>query len=265
LDEGAQGESAINVLFLDTETSPNQVDTWGLRDQNIAINQIRKPGALLCWGAKWQGRPDEEVIFDSVRESTRLQMVKHLHSLISDADVIVGYNNINFDMKVINREFVLAGLPPPPPVKQIDLLRVMRRNFRFASNKLDYVSQQLGLGKKTAHMGHALWTMCEQGDADAWALMTKYNKQDVLLTEKLYDRVLPWIGAQHPNRNNYPGHPEIRGCHACGSVHLQQRGERITVAQRYIRYQCQDCGTWGSSAFQKLNTREDRERIIRAA
>jgi uncharacterized protein len=255
----------MNVLFLDTETSPNQVDTWGLRDQNIAINQIRQPGALLCWGAKWQGRPDDEVIFDSVNQSTRLKMVKHLHALICDADVIVGYNNINFDMKVVNREFLMAGLTPPPPVKQIDLLRTMRRNFRFASNKLDYVSQQLGLGKKTAHMGHALWTMCEQGDQDAWALMQKYNMQDVVLTEKLYDRVLPWIGAQHPNRNNYEGAPDKPACHACGSTALQWRGYSRTVAQRYHRFQCLGCGTWDRSAFQAQNTVEDRKRILRAA
>jgi DNA polymerase elongation subunit (family B) len=255
----------MNLLFLDTETSPNQVDTWGLRDQNIAINQIRKPGALLCWGAKWQGRPEEEVIFDSVNQSTRLQMVKHLHALISDADAVVGYNSIPFDMKVVNREFIMAGLTPTPPIKQIDLLRTMRRNFRFASNKLDYVAQQLGLGAKTAHMGHALWTLCEQGDQDAWKLMEKYNKQDVVLTEKLYDRVLPWIGSQHPNRNNYPGAPEVPACHACGSVHVQRRGTARTIAQQYPRYQCMGCGTWDKSAFKTFNTRMDRERILRAA
>lgn len=255
----------MNLLFLDTETSPNQVDTWGLRDQNIAINQIRKPGALLCWGAKWQGQPADEVIFDSVRQSTRLQMVKHLHALYSDADVVCGYNSVNFDTKVVNREFILAGLTPPPPFKQIDLLRTMRRNFRFASNKLDYVAQQLGLGKKTAHMGHLLWTLCEQGDADAWALMEKYNKQDVLLTEALYDKVLPWIGGQHPNRNNFDRVSDRPACHACGGIHLQQRGYSRTVAQKYVRYQCLDCGAWNRSAFMALNTRMDRERILRAA
>lgn len=253
----------MNVLICDTETSPNAVDTWGLRDQNISINQIRKPGALLCFAAKWLDRPDDEVIFDSVNESTRRQMVKHLHSLYSDADAVIGYNSIAFDTKVVNKEFLLQDMAPVAPFKQIDLLRTMRQNFRFASNKLDFVTQQLELGQKTHHQGHGLWTMCEAGDPDAWALMKKYNMQDVLLTEKLYRRVLPWI-KNHPNRNNYDEVPARPTCPSCGGVHLQQRGFARTVAQRYRRYQCLDCGTWTRDAF-KENTRDDRERILRAA
>lgn len=252
----------MNILFCDTETSPNQVDTWGLRDQNIAINQIRKPGALLCFAAKWHDRPKDEVIYDSINESTRPQMIKHLHALYSDADVVVGYNSIAFDTKVVNREFLMQGLLPPPPFKQVDLLRTMRQQFRFASNKLDYVAQQLELGKKIVHPGHALWTLCEQGDPDAWALMKKYNIQDVLLTEELYDRVLPWI-KNHPNRNSYeePGRP---ACPHCGGFKLQRRGFARTIANKYARYQCVDCGTWTKDGFSE-NTRVDRQQIMREA
>lgn len=250
----------MNLLICDTETSPNQVDTWGLRDQNIAINQIRKPGALLCFAAKWYGTPDDEVIFDSVNESTRKRMVRHLHALYSDADAVIGYNNIAFDTKVVNREFLLAGLDPPPPFKQIDLLRTMRGNFRFASNKLDFVSQQLALGAKQVHHGHGLWTECERGDQDAWALMKKYNIQDVLLTEKLYKRVLPWI-KNHPNRTNYD-QPGVPACPRCGGLRLQRRGYERTVANLYARFRCVACGAWTREAFTE-NTRLDRQGIMR--
>ncbi len=36
-------------------------------------------------------------------------------------------------------------------------LQTSRSKFRFVSNKLDYIAQRLGLGKKTAHEGHELW------------------------------------------------------------------------------------------------------------
>lgn len=215
----------------------------------------------MCFGAKWLGRPDDEIIFDSEWDGGKKRMVKHLHSLYSDADVVVGYNSISFDTKVVNKEFVMAGLPPPPPFKQIDLLRTMRQNFRFASNKLDFVSQQLGLGGKTHHMGHALWSLCETGDPDARALMSKYNRQDVLLTEKLYHRVLPWIKGLNVNSFTEQGG---RQCPHCGSTHLQARGFARTVAQRYQRYQCVACGTWTKDAF-ALNTRGDRANIMREA
>lgn len=255
----------MNLLTLDIETSPHQADVWGLRDVNVGINQIRKSGGVLCWAAKWLDRPDDEVVFDSVNQSSRKHMLQHIHSLLSDADAVVGFNSKAFDCKHLNREFLLAGLQPPPPYKHVDLLTTMRRNFKFASNKLQYVSQALEIGEKTQHQGHGLWSLCEQGDQEAWALMRKYNMQDVLLTEKLYHRVLPWIGGQHPNRNNYDGAPEIRACPSCGGTHLQQRGFARTIAQRYRRFQCLDCGTWTRTAFSALNTREDRERILRAA
>jgi hypothetical protein len=251
----------MNLLILDVEHSPNQVDAWGLRDQNIGINQIRKPGAMLCFGAKWHGAPEDEVIFDSVHQSTRKRMVNHLHALFTDADVILGYNSTSYDTKVVNREFILQGLRPPAPYKQVDLLRAMRQNFRFASNKLDFVAQQLGLGAKTAHMGHTLWSLCEAGDPAAWALMKKYNIQDVLLTEKLYDRVLPWV-------KNHPSHGSIdeakKCCPNCGGFKLQRRGYARTVANKYVRFQCMGCGTWSREAFTE-NTRHDREDIIRQA
>jgi hypothetical protein len=250
----------MNLLVIDTETSPNAVDTWGLRDQNIAINQIRKPGGLLCFAAKWYGSPEDEVIFDSINQSSRKQMVRHLHSLYTDADAVIGYNSIAFDTKVVNKEFLLQGLRPPAPFKQVDLLRTMRQNFRFASNKLDFVAQQLELGAKTHHMGHGLWTACEQGDQEAWALMEKYNKQDVLLTEKLYARVLPWI-KNHPNRGSFD-EPGLRVCPTCGGAKLQRRGFARTVANKYVRLQCVGCGTWCREAFTE-NTRLDRQEIIR--
>ncbi len=42
-------------------------------------------------------------------------------------------------------------------------------------------------------------------DPAAWKVMEKYNKQDVLLLEKVYDRLLPWIKS-HPNHHLFNGH-----------------------------------------------------------
>ena len=92
------------------------------------------------------------------------------------------------------------GLDPPSQFKQLDLLQTTRQQFRFPSNKLDYVSQQLGLGSKTKHMGMEMWRDCMDGCPKAWKIMKRYNMQDVRLTEKYYKRLLPWI-KNHPNRS----------------------------------------------------------------
>jgi uncharacterized protein YprB with RNaseH-like and TPR domain len=193
---------------------------------------------VLCYAAKWLG--DEDIYFDSVHQSKPKIMLKGIHALLDSADAVIHYNGTKFDIPTLNKEFLLNKLLPPSPYKQIDLLRVVRSNFRFPSNKLDYVSQRLGLGKKHAHEGHDLWVKCMNGDKDAWKRMEEYNIQDVVLLESLYDNLLPWI-KNAPNRNLYQ---DITGCPTCGSTRLQKRGTAVSTTGSYQRYQCRDCGSW---------------------
>jgi DNA polymerase elongation subunit (family B) len=249
----------MKILLLDIETAPNLVHVWGLYDQNVAINQIQAAGYVLCWAAKWYG--DKEVQFDSVHQSKPLRMLKRIHKLVDQADVVVHYNGTKFDMPTLNKEFVLHKLDPPAPYRQVDLLRTARSQFRFPSNKLDYVAQALGLGNKVKHPGHSLWVQCMAKDPEAWEMMETYNKQDVALLEKVYDRLLPWI-KNHPNHGVYD-EPGIPVCPNCGHHHLQRRGFARTVANKYARYQCMNCGTWSKEPFTEFR-RKDRGIIMRA-
>ena len=229
----------MRILLLDIETSPNTVHCWGLWQQNVGINQILESSEVMCWAAKWYG--EKEVQFMSNQDNSHMDMLASIYDLISEADVVVHYNGKKFDMPTLNKEFLLLGWTPPAPYKQIDLLRVVRSNFKFPSNKLDYVAQRLGVGKKVKHEGHELWIKCMNKDPQAWKKMERYNKQDVVLLEKVYDILLPWIKS-HPNHNLYVDHGHV--CTNCGSSHLIKRGFNRTVGGVYQRYQCTDCGSW---------------------
>lgn len=230
----------MKLLMLDIETAPHLAAVWGLWQQNVAINQIIKPGYTLCWAAKWYG--EKEILFDSILSGHK-RMVRGIHELMNDADAICHYNGTKFDIPTLNKEFLLMGLSPPAPSVQIDLLKVARGRFRLASNKLDYVSQQLGLGQKEHHKGFDLWLECMAKKPEAWKVMESYNKQDVRLLEKVYDRLKPWI-RNHPNMSVMSGAP---CCPNCGSENSQARGYAITLARTYQRFQCQDCGGWHRS------------------
>lgn len=229
----------MKILLLDVETSPNTVHCWGLWQQNVGINQILESSEVMCWAAKWYGEKD--VAFMSNKDNTHKEMLAGIYDLICAADVVVHYNGKKFDMPTLNKEFLLQGWPPPAPYKQIDLLRVVRSNFKFPSNKLDYVAQRLKVGKKTPHEGHELWVKCMNKDPQAWKKMERYNKQDVKLLEKVYNALLPWIKS-HPNHNLYVDDGHV--CTNCGSSHLIKRGFNRTVGGVYQRYQCTDCGSW---------------------
>jgi len=190
----------MRILHLDIETAPHKVYTWGLFNQNVGINQIVEPGYTLCYAAKWHGK--RGVIFDSVQESSPEDMIRSAHALLNEADVVVHYNGTKFDIPTLQGEMALMGLSPPDPFKELDLLKTARRRFRLASNKLDYVSQHLGLGSKVKHMGMDLWRDCMDGCPKAWRIMKRYNVQDVRLLEDLYNTLLPWI-KNHPNWGLY--------------------------------------------------------------
>jgi len=228
------------ILLVDIETSPNTASVWGIWQQNISpTNQLLETGRTICYAAKWLG--EDEVMFDSFVKTSHKRMLKSVHKLLDEADAIIHYNGAKFDIPTLNKEFLLAGMHPPSPSKQIDLLRVAKGQFRFVSNKLDYVAQQLGLGKKTAHQGHELWLKCMGKDKEAWAVMEEYNKNDVILLEKVYEVMKPWC-KNHINMSLF--NDEDLVCPNCGGTHHQKRGFSYTNSSKFQRRQCQECGSW---------------------
>lgn len=230
----------MKILTIDIETSPNLAHVWGLWNNNVGLSQLRESGEVICFAAKWHG--EKHVMFHSVHVDGKKKMLQTAYKLLEQADVVVHYNGIKFDIPWLNAEFVRLGMTPPAPFKQVDLLRTVKRNFRFPSNKLDYVAQQLELGHKTHHTGHDLWVRCMAGDDKAWALMMRYNIQDVRLTEKLYDKLLPWIPTVLSPSLVTPG--ELDTCPGCNSAKLERRGFDYTQVSVYQRYRCKSCGRW---------------------
>lgn len=233
----------MRVLFLDIETAPNTAHVWGLWQQDISLNQLLDSSYVMCWSGKWRGQ--KQIFFDSVMKSSPKSMIRRAHQCLEQADVVVHYNGKKFDIPTLNKEFVLHGLPPPAPYAQVDLLKVAQQQFRFPSNKLDYVAKALGLGQKVNHKGHGLWVECMAKDKAAWAKMEEYNKHDVALLEGVYDRLMPWIKS-HPNHGLYDDTDE-RTCPNCGGHRLQNRGVYRTALYTYARMQCQKCGKWARS------------------
>lgn len=243
----------MKILLLDIETSPNTAHVWGLFQQNIGLNQLLDSSYTLCWAAKWYQEP--EVFFESVYRSGPKKMLKGVHKLLDEADVVIHYNGTKFDIPTLNKEFILYKMNPPAPFKQIDLLKVARNRFRFPSNRLDYVASALGFGSKK-HTTHELWIKCMNNDSSAWKEMEEYNKHDVVLLEHVYERFKPWI-RNHPNHNLY-SEGEV-ACPNCGNSHFQKRGFCYTAAFKYQRFQCLECGNWFRSS--KCISRNAAEKV----
>jgi len=239
----------MRILFLDIETAPNKVFVWGLWNQNVAINQIEEPGYTLCWAAKWLG--EDDIMFSSIHRDGKEAMLYLVYGLLEEADAVVHFNGTKFDVPKLMQEFLQMGWSPPTPFAEIDLYRTVKKRFAFPSNKLTYITDQLGLGSKLAHKGMDLWRECMNGNDEAWATMEAYNKQDVQLLEPFYETLKPWI-VGHPNAGLYSDDTNHR-CPNCGSASLQSRGLYHAKTQSYQRYRCNDCGKWSRTRTSSLD------------
>jgi predicted PolB exonuclease-like 3'-5' exonuclease len=231
----------LKILAIDIETAPNTAHVWGLFKQNIGINQIQETGRVMCFAAKWLG--DKKLDFWSEYHDGHEETIAAAHTYLDEADAVLSFNGQSFDMPTLNREFLKYELAPPSPYRHIDLLLVAKRNFRFASNKMDHLAEELGLTRKLSHKGHELWTECMAGDEKAWRIMERYNRQDVVVLEQMYKRMLSWIDT-HPNVALYQKSVEGPTCTNCGSLNVQSRGMQHNKTHSYHRFQCQDCSTW---------------------
>lgn len=228
------------ILVLDIETRPTVAYVWRLFKENVGLNQIIDPGGMICFAAKWVGEKDIYFHADWT-EGGHQRMVEAAHALISEADAVVTYNGDKFDLPKLTGEFLTGGLAPPPPVASIDVYKTVRYKFGLLSNRLAFVGPFLKVGAKVKHEGFELWAKVNDGDERARAKMTKYNKQDVVLLERVYKKIRPYI----------TNHPALRSvgsmaCPTCLSKKTQKRGKYITACFHFQRFQCQNpgCGRW---------------------
>lgn len=204
----------------------------------IQIKELKK---VCCFAAKWLG--SNEVEYYSDFHDGHEVMVKQAYRLLNEADMVITYNGKTFDIPLLETEMiVLDNKMVPSPYQHIDLYQIIKRRFKFASNKLDDVSQSLKIGQKLSHSGFQLWIDCMNGDIEAWSKMREYNKQDVVLTEELYTVILPWIKT-HPNVNVFD-EDSVEGCTRCGSMNFQERGTYENTFAVYKRFWCKQCGGW---------------------
>lgn len=162
-----------------------------------------------------------------------------LHKVLSTADILLGQNSDQFDIKMANYFFIRNGLEPIPPTKSLDTKKIAKRYFRFANNKLDNLGEELGVGGKTKVTHAQIWQDCFlDGDKKSWKLMNKYCEQDVRITTEIYLKMRGFMHS-HPSMSRISG--EWDSCPRCGGYNYRIKAYRTTNTSRYRQYQCNEC------------------------
>lgn len=228
------------VLILDIESKPGQYYSWGPKADWLASPMMIEPGGMLCFAAKWLGQ--EDVMFFADWDTGHAEMVKFAHQLLSLADIVITYNGDRYDLKRLNNEFLSAGMGPPSPYRSIDLFKTNRARFDLPYKKLDYIAQVTGTGEKLATGGFQLWIDVMNDDPEAQRQMEEYNVGDVLLTEKVYVKLLPWLTTV-PHMGMFVVGQD-GGCPYCGGTTQATGQPYYAYVQAYELFQCDNCEGW---------------------
>lgn len=234
------------VLFWDIETSLQPVAVFQLAHNDwIDPSSILQERYIICAAWRWEGESaihTVSVLDDPKRYKKNphddTHVVKTLREVIAQADTIVAHNGDSFDKRYVDTRILVHGFDPLPPINSVDTYKVAKSKFMLNSNKLDYIGKLLGVGQKVK-TSPGLWMRVLNGDADAVKEMVKYNKQDVVLLQNVYEKLRPYATTQL-SRELFG----ISGCPRCGSSKIQARGIHRAITRTYQRWQCQSCSGW---------------------
>ena len=236
--------SKPKILVWDLETGFNQAAIFSLFNKYLPISSILSERYIICGSFK-ELNTGEVFAVSILDDPERFEadptddtyVTKKIHEILSEADAVIAHYGDNFDTKFFNTRALYYGLEPSKTLQQIDTYKIAKSKFFFNSNKLDYIGKFLGEGEKIK-TSEQLWLDCLAGKKSAIKEMIRYNKQDVLLLERVYNKLAPWA----PVKLNYNTYSKVPCFPLCGHEELLKRGMVHLKVLSYQGYACKKCG-----------------------
>lgn len=229
-------------LFWDIETSPNIGLFWSSGWKiTIPPENIIQERAVICICYKWEG--SKKVNHLTWNRGDDRDMIEEFMPVLNEADELVAHNGDRFDLRWYNGRHLIHGLDPVPIAKTVDTLKIAKRRFYLNSNKLDYLAKVLfGEGKIGTEFG--LWKkILLENDPAAMRSMVRYCKKDVVLLERVWERLSSYeVPASHA-AVVATGDPKDRWmCPHCGCDDVYSN-KRRTTAKGMVQHQmkCKGC------------------------
>ncbi len=250
----------VKFLIYDIEISP--ILGWTYSQYNTNILRVAKEQTLMSFaymilevdGSKTVLDGDYSTIncytladFDYNEEA----LVKKMHELFEECQIIVGFNSKQFDDKHATKYFIKHKLDPIAPIKQIDLLREWKKVAKLTGNHLESINEYLFNERKTEERVGDLWYDCMVNqDQESYKLLKEYNKQDVVLTYNILKELLCYMKDTPANLSLLMNHP--LACPRCGFIDdFEEAGFYYSNVGRYNQYKCKKCGSYLHGRYQE--------------
>ncbi len=243
------------ILFFDIETSPLQAWIWRPGKQVVRHGQLvenHDKYNIICITYCWNdGKPAKAFSWDyNTQDSSK--MIAAFDKLVLRADVLIGKNSDSFDVKHINTQRMLAGLPGFPEWASYtdDLQKQMKKHFYLPSYTLDYFSHMLGLGgkikmemddwihivNKTPRLGRACFNK-----------MIKYGKKDTEDTRAIWNHCVKHFTPKFKAVQTKSG----IACISCGSDNMRVKVVRNSGDSKHQLFHCMEHDGYGGRVYIK--------------
>ena len=253
------------ILVLDVERLPGITkqfwwDRADLKNRYIHYESVERHPRTTIVCAKWYDQPDviELAEWDA---GGRKKFLRKVHHLLAQADIVVGHFITGADLPWLAGDMhVEAGLPPLPPFKTVDTLKVIRKVFGSGApfKSLDAFCQVVGIEAKSDRYDQKAMerAVTDKSAADRERLVA-YCTGDVLATQGLYDWLRPYI-PNHPSLF-VDGKDSLTTCHRCGHDTEPIPKRYVASVLTYSMRRCTQCG-----GHSRISIEPERLSIVRS-
>lgn len=253
------------ILILDVERLPGITkqfwwDRGDLKNRYIRYETVeRQPRTTIVCG-KWYDQPDV-IEYAEWDKGGRKKFLRNVHHLMAQADIIVGHFITGADLPwLANDLHVEAGLPPLPPFKTVDTLKVIRKVFGAGApfKSLDAFCQIVGIESKTdSYDARAMERAVTNKSVPDRERLVAYCSGDVLATQGLYD----WLRPHVPNHPSLfvDGKDYLTTCHRCGNDTEPIPRRYVASVLTYSMRRCTVCG-----GHSRISIEPERLSIVRS-
>lgn len=249
----------LDVERLDGISQQHYWDRGDLKNRYVHYETVvRQPRTtIVC--AKWYDSIDV-IRLAEWDKGGRKRFLKEVHRLMERADIIVGHNVDGADVPwLLGDMHIEAGLPPLPPFKTVDTLKVLRKQFKSGApfKGLDAFCQIVGITAKTDRYDREAMERAVTGKSvEDRERLTDYCAGDVLATQGLLDFLRPHI-------KNHPalfvdGKNKLTVCNRCGNSTKPTDKRYVANVMTYSMRKCTVC-----QAYSRLSIEPERLSIVR--
>lgn len=219
------------IMIYDIETSRVRFWGWWTGKQYVGHDQMIDEPTIITVSWKWLGSDEVHYLTWDKNHDDKQLMIDFLKEY-NKADMVIGYNNDNFDNRFINARAMKHNLDVNTLVKSYDIMKEEKKVFRVPSYSMAFMAKYSNVIHKQGHEGIRMWKMIQTGTPEEQreylGKMVDYNLGDIAATEELYLRLRKYFGHKAHLGVLYGG--EKFSCPDTGSLNVEFDRRTVTAA-----------------------------------